>query len=368
MDHSPASHGDVTNLQIVRRIDQHPGVGYDRLWQPYLAQWSDDHLVVAFGGHLAGKTDMGDILGTVSKDGGVTWSEPISIFDHRLPLGPLRVAYANPVLYRPPGQSVLWCFAMRCPLHYRDSEDSELCAAYSRDGGLSWQQVELAVDYHSPLITCGGVLAVPVDGGGVRYLLPVHRNTLRHDPRGTQDQLVLESSNLLEWRLAGYIPAPNGGEVFLHEGNLAPGERAGEVLIVSRTAQGGAGRGALNPPVAFSSISRDGGHTWDTARPEPALHNATSKAFFSRDGRGHLLYVYSVGAYGERRGLAYKVKPPGEPWSEARTFFDIGVKNSYPTLLEYAPGHFHAVWDSSDSPDRARTMIRYGRLSIEGRT
>jgi hypothetical protein len=58
------------------------------------------------------------------------------------------------------------------------------------------------------------------------------------------------------------------------------------------------------------------------------------------------------------------VKRPGEPWSAARVFFDPGVKNSYPTLLEYAPGQFHAVWDSSDSPDRHRTCIRYGRLTL----
>ncbi len=367
MDQLSRNHGDVTNLQVIRCLEKQPGSNYDRLWQPYIAQWSDAHLVVAFGGHLAGKTDMGDILCCVSMDGGISWSEPVAIFDHRLPLGPLRVAYANPVLYRPPGQAVIWCFAMRCPLHYRDSEDSQLCAAYSRDGGLSWQPVELTVDYHSPLITCAGVLETLTDDGTTRYLLPVHRNTLRHDPRGSQDQLVLESSNLLEWRLIGYIPAPGSGEVFLHEGNLALGEQPGVIQIVMRTAQGGARRGALDPPVAFSSVSRDGGHTWSMASPELALHNAASKAFFGRDRRGRAVYVYSVGPYGERRGLAYKVKRPGQPWSEARAFFDTGVKNSYPTLLEYAPGQFHAVWDSSDSPDRPRTMIRYGRLSIDER-
>jgi hypothetical protein len=356
----------VRDVRVVRRLEQHAGAGYDRLWQPFIAQWSEGHLLVAFGGHLAGKVDMGDILCSVSTDGGDTWGEPVAVFDHRLPVGPLRFAYANPVLYRPPGQPVVWLFAMRCPLHYRDSEDSRLCAAYSTDGGRSWGPVEPAVAFHSPLITVAGIVAVPGPGGpagGTRYLLPAHRNSLRHDPRGDRQHFVLESSNLLEWRLAAYIPQEPEGRVFLHEGHIAPGERDGELQIVMRTADY-ATYTALEPPVAYSSVSADGGHTWAPARPEPDLPNTVSKAFFGRDALGRHLYVYSAGPQGERAALHYKLKRPGQPWSDARVFFDPGVKNSYPTLLEDAPGRFHAVWDSSESAARHRTMIRYGRLAL----
>jgi len=353
--------GDVTDIRLVAALPR-PGL-YNRIWQPFIEVWRPGHLLVAYGQHLAGKVDMGDIVCAISTDDGDSWEEPVTIFDHRVALGPLRFAYANPVLYHPPGQPVVWCFAMRCPLHYRDSEDSQLCAAYSADGGRSWLPVELAVNYHSPLITCAGITPV-ARAEGRRYLLPVHRNTLRHDPQGSQDQLVLESSNLLEWKLAGYVPHPAAGRVFMHEGNIAAGEADGELKIVMRTATYGRDAKALEPPTAYSSVSADGGRTWSPGQPEPALHNTVSKAFFGRDTLGNDLYVYSTGPAWQRRGLAYKVKRPGKGWSDERAFYDAGVKNSYPTLLEHAAGRFYAVWDSSDSPDVPRTAIRFGKFDI----
>ena len=351
----------ASDVCLVRTLD--PSGSYDRLWQPFVARWRDKHLLVAFGAHLPGKVDMGDILCCVSNDDGSTWGNPVPVLDHSVALGPLRVAYANPVLYHPLGQDIVWCFAMRCPLHYRDSEDSQLCAAYSTDGGWSWQPVELAVDYHSPLITCAGV--VPIDeGSGTRYLLPVHRNTLRHDPLGCRDQLVLESTNLLEWRLAGYIPQPRDGKVFMHEGNVALGDTEEELKIVMRTSKYAPGGGALEPPVAYSSVSRDGGRTWSPGQPEPALYNTISKAYFGRDSNGNHVYVYSTGPARERKGLAYTVKRPGQEWGAETEFFPGDTRNSYPTLLEYEPGRFYATWDSSTSLDRKRTAIRFGKFRV----
>jgi hypothetical protein len=134
--------------------------------------------------------------------------------------------------------------------------------------------------------------------------------------------------------------------------------------MVMRTARYGPKHEALDPPIAYSTTSSDGGRGWSAATPEPELHNSVSKAFFGRDGGGRHVYVYSVGPAWERRGLAYKTKELGRAWSEERPFFDAGVKNSYPTLLEDGRGFYHAVWDSSTSSDRARTLIRYGRLPL----
>jgi len=353
--------GDVRDVRIVATLAE-PGP-YNRLWQPFIAKWRQDHLIVAYGLHLTGKIDMGDIVCAISTDDGGSWEEPVMILDHRIPLGPRRFAYANPVLYHPPGQHVVWCYAMRCPLHYHDSEDSELCAAYSVDGGYSWQSVELAVDYHGAAITCAGIVEARSDIGR-RYLLPVHRNTRRHDPKGDQVQFVLESTSLLEWTMAGVIPQPEGVRVFMHEGNIAPDGEGGVLTTVMRTAKYGAVGGSLEPPTAYSSTSRDGGRTWSPGRPEPALHNTVSKAYYGRDALGNAVYVYSMGPYRERRGLGYCVKPPGGDWSAPRTFYDAGVCNSYPTLLELAPSEFYAVWDSSGSAERKRTAIRFGKLSL----
>jgi hypothetical protein len=358
---APEDHaGDTREIRVVRRVEEHPGAAL--LWEPYLAEWKPRHLVVAFGAGIPGKTDMGDIYATVSTNDGDTWSEPAFIFDHNQRQGLQQFAYANPVLYHPPGQNVIWCLAIRCPMNYPHSEDSQLAGAYSGDGGRSWIPVELAMSYTGPLIIVGGIHRIMVEGCP-RYLLPAHRNTRRNDPLGSRDQFVLVSTSLLDWALAGHVPQPEGGRVFLHEGSLAPGEDSGELKLVMRTAKYETEGEALDPPRAFSSTSRDGGHTWSPAVPEPELWNSVSKAFFDRAGTGAHLYVYSDGRTWKRMALRYKVKPPGGSWGQERTFYEAGVHNSYPTLIETAPGEYRAVWDSG-TKDRSRTRICFGKFSL----
>lgn len=357
---APASTGDVTDVRVIRTVEQHPGASL--LWEPYLAEWKPRHLVAAFGAGIPGKTDMGDIYASVSTDDGDKWGEPALIFDHRLRHGELQFAYANPVLFKPPGQEVLWCYAMRCPLNYAHSEDSQLVGAFSVDGGRAWTPVELGMLYTGPLIIVGGIQRI-VENGEPRYLLPAHRNTRRSDPLGSRDQLILSSTSLLEWRLAGHIPQPASGPIFLHEGSLAPGEAAGELKLVMRTSQYEKEGKALEPPRAWSSVSQDGGRTWTPAQEEPALWNSVSKAFYGRAAEGTHLYVYNDGPAWSRLALRYKVQPAGGAWSEERTFYDAGTKNSYPTLTEIAPGDFRAVWDSGTA-ERGRTNIRFGKLRL----
>ena len=267
----------------------------------------------------------------------------------------MQFAYANSVLYKPPGQDVLWCFAMRCPMNYPDSEDSQLAAAFSGDGGRSWTPVELAMHYTGPLITVSGGIYRILENGQPRYLLPVHRSTRRHDPLGTRDLFVLSSTSLLEWRLSGYVPQPESGRVFLQEGNLAPGDADGQLKLVMRTADYDNEGKALEPPRAFSSTSSDGGRTWTPAQQEPDLWNSDAKAYFGRAADGTHLYVYSDGPAWSRMALRYKTQPPGGPWSAEHTFYDAGIHNSYPTLMEIAPGNFRAVWDSGTENAIART-------------
>jgi hypothetical protein len=205
----------------------------------------------------------------------------------------------------------------------------------------------------------GGLYRI-VENGQPRYLLPVHRNTRRNDPQGTRDLFVLSSTSLLEWRLAGYVPQPETGRVFLQEGNLSTD---GELKIVMRSAQYESEGKALEKPSAFSSVSRDGGRTWTPAQAEPELWNSNSKAFFGSVANGAHLYVYSDGPAWSRMALRYKVQPAGGAWSEEKTFFDSGTHNSYPTLLEIAPGEFRAVWDSG-TKERPRTKILFGKFHL----
>ena len=94
-----AYEGDVTDIRIVRRLEQHPHAW--KIWQPFIVQGDRRRdLLVAFGVQVNGKNDMGDILVSLSGDDGDTWQEPVVVFDHRERQGSVQFAYANPVLYR----------------------------------------------------------------------------------------------------------------------------------------------------------------------------------------------------------------------------------------------------------------------------
>ena len=281
--------GDVTDVVTIDTLDKDGP--YNKIWEPYIAKWSDKHLVAAFGLEVTGKGDMGDIVCSISRDAGKTWGHRITIFDHRVRNGTVQYAYNNAVLFRPPGQNVIWLYAMRAPMHYRDSENADLVAAYSPDGGYSWHHVELSVDYQGSLIIVAGIEVVQRNGQP-HYLLPAHRNSSRHDPHGDRRQFVLESTSLLHWTLAGYVPYADDDPVFLHEGGIAPTDNDGELKILMRTATMDRER-PLDPPLAYSSISKDGGKTWSMAKPEPKLPNYRCKSFFGKDSNGQHICVYS---------------------------------------------------------------------------
>ena len=282
------------------------------------------------------------------------------VFDHRVRNGTVQYAYNNSVLFRPPGQDVIWLFCMRAPLHYRDSENADLVAAYTADGGKSWQPVELSMGYQGPLIIVAGIETVQRDGV-THYLLPAHRNTRRHDRHGDRRQFVLESTSLLRWKMGDYVDYPQSNPVFLHEGKIAPADDGDGLKIVMRTADMIRER-PLNPPLAWSAVSVDGGKHWSTAKPEPDLPNYRVKSFYGVDANARHIYVYNDNA--DREGLWYKTKTGGEKWSDPRLFYHEDNRNSYPTLVEDRPGKWIAVWDSSNQSDRKRTAIRFGRLDV----
>lgn len=354
-----ADSGDATDVRVIDRLD--PDGPYQRIWEPHLAKWTDQHLVTCYGLQLERKPDMGDIVCSISRDGGKTWSKRKMVFDHRQRNGTVQYAYNNSVLFRPKGSDVLWLFCMRVPLHVRDSENAQLVAAYTGDGGYSWHHVELAMDYSGPLIIVAGIETV-MRKGVRHYLLPAHRNTRRRDRHGDRRQFVLESTSLLRWKMADYVDYPKENPIFLHEGRIAPSDEGEGLKIVMRTADM-AREKPLKPPVAWSSVSKDGGKTWSVAKPEPELPNHRSKSFYGRDSKGTHVYVYSDKP--TREGLWYKTKTVGGSWSQAKMFYLENNLNSYPTLVEDKPGEWIAVWDSSNDPKQKRTIIRFGRLKVK---
>lgn len=224
--------------------------------------------------------------------------------------------------------------------------------------------------YNGPLVILGEIQCL-TENGHPLYVLPAHRNTKQSDPRGQREHFVLRSTSLLEWRLGGYVPQEPEGSIFLHEGQLAVVNREQHLKMVMRTSTGKPGGPlldgvALDRPRAWSSTSTDGGKTWSLAQEEPDLWNTVSEAWFGQSQKGTQLYVYNDGPLFSRMALRYKLKPAGGAWGGEKTFFDAGVHNSYPSLIEVAPGEFRAVWDSGDERNAKahRRSIRFGKLSL----
>ena len=73
------------------------------------------------------------------------------------------------------------------------------------------------MDYSSPLILGGCIQPIEVDGRPL-FLLPAHRNTLKHDPTGDRDQFVLASRDLREWKLRATVPSRQPAVCFCTKG------------------------------------------------------------------------------------------------------------------------------------------------------
>ena len=70
--------------------------------------------------------------------------------------------------------------------------------------------------------------------------------------------------------MADYVDYPDDQPIFLHEGKIAPSDEGDGLKIVMRTADMQRER-PVDPPLAWSSISTDGGKSWAIAKPEPGL-------------------------------------------------------------------------------------------------
>ena len=346
--------GDVTAVRIIAELD--PLSIYDRLWQPYIANLGDGHLVCAYGAQLRGKQDMGDMYASVSEDGGDTWNPSVLIFDHRHLIGECHYGYLNPSFIMPAGTETLWCFATRAPLYKFSGDDNALVAAYSVDGGWSWQHVPLACDFSSPIITCNAPVPIQRDGNTC-YLMPVHCGM---DKRAFN----LASGDLLHWKVDAYVPVDESDPVFLAEGSLV--QRSDGVLtLMYRTAKRSRPTVPTDCNCAYRSESNDKGKTWSVARPEPSCHNTWSKAWYYIEDDDTEVYIYSPGGMMERPGLDWVQRAPdADSWSEPRVFYDGGNRNSYPTFAARDGGGWNAVWDSSKDMTRIRTRICFGTFDV----
>jgi hypothetical protein len=105
-------------------------------------------------------------------------------------------------------------------------------------------------------------------------------------------------------------------------------------------------------------------HWYILAAPLAVLAAPASSTPFTGDVTEVRVIRHTTPAPGGRMALRYKTKLAGGAWSPEKTFYDAGIKNSYPTLIEVAPGEFRAVWDSG-TKDRTRTPIQFGKFRVK---
>ena len=60
--------GDVEEVVTIDLLP--PNSIYKQIWQPFIAMWKTNYYVVAYGLKLDGKSDIGDIVCSITKDGG----------------------------------------------------------------------------------------------------------------------------------------------------------------------------------------------------------------------------------------------------------------------------------------------------------
>src|SRR5690606_26271835 len=150
MSQEKSYRGDVEDVRMIATLEDFNNV--PKLLVPHIAVWKDRHVIAAFEAGIPGKVDMGDIISSISEDDGDTWGKRAVIFDHKEKYGLQRYGYANPILYKVPKENIVWCFAMRNPLNNPNSQNASMVAAFSGDGGRSWNRVELIMHYKGNLV------------------------------------------------------------------------------------------------------------------------------------------------------------------------------------------------------------------------
>ena len=304
--------GDVTAVCTVRSVEQQPGAAL--LWEPSIAVWKPEYLVVSFGAGVPGKIDMGDVFAGVSANDGETWSEPVLVFDHNQRYGefcnsPTRIRCSTNRRGR------TCCGASPCvaPTNYQDSEDLAPGGRVQRRRRDSWTPGGAGHALHGSA-DHRQRRHLPHSGKrpAAAYLLPanpargVTTRSARRAVRAEQHQPAGMAAGRLRAAAARRPGVPPGRKPCPRRRRRPVEARDASTADYERENK------ALEPPRAFSSVSNDGGRTWSPAQQEPDLWNNSAKAYYGRASDGTHLYVYSATAGAEPDGLVrYKTQPAG---------------------------------------------------------
>lgn len=113
----------------------------------------------------------------------------------------------------------------------------------------------------------------------------------------------------------------------------------------------------------WESRSRDGGLTWEPARPSPVTGHNTPAAMCRLKGSGDVLLVWDNSPKNRWPLDAALSQDDCRSWSKPRTLANPeGVQASYPTAAAAADGTLIAVWQQ-DRPDRSGRDLRIARFN-----
>lgn len=303
---------------------------------PVVARTSSGNLFVAWSISGPGNTD-GKIVGSVSRDNGRTWSDPITVID--VP----KKFDGDPCIIID-GKRILVYSSSVIPPNKIDN--SEVWMAVSENDGESWsspEKIQIPFKYfvgkrHIGLKLKNGMLAMPGS-----YDLWAEKGT----PAKTEGEMDLKSGVLLSsdggktWTphidlhifAQKVTPYSTGGVVEPAIVELSNGE----LYMLMRT-------GTEN---LYESRSKDSGITWSSPRPSPLTANNTPASLWRVDQNpGEIIVVWNNSPR-NRFPLSVAISPNGgRSWSQPKDVArsENKMQISYPGITQAADGNFVVVW------------------------
>jgi len=323
---------------------------------PTIARRADGELIIAFSGdrdeHVCpyGKTQI-----VRSTDGGVTWSDAITVND-----GPLDDRDAGVLVTRAGSILVSW-FTSLAFEEYAPDKWKEQSAAISdaqrdewlgnwitrsTDGGLTWSP-----RINSLLSTPHGPIEL-ADGRLLYFGINRRVGSKRGEPSPTGQRVGAAESrdDGLTWNYTGFVPLPDGVDpAGFHEPHVV--ETADGTLVAMIRHHGEPGNAVL-----WQTESADGGTTWTQARPTE-IWGLPPHLVRLHDDRLLVVYGHRREPFGERACLS---ADGGKSWDYANEIVVCGAPNGdlgYPASIQMDEQTILTIYYQIDQPGEKTCLM-----------
>lgn len=321
---------------------------------PVVARTSRGNLFVAWSISGPGNAD-GKIVGSISRDSGRTWSDPITVID--VP----KKFDGDPCIIIDGKRILVYSSSVTPP---NKIDNSEVWMAVSENDGESWsapEKIQVPFKYfvgkrHIGLKLKNGMLAMPGS-----YDLWAEKGT----PAKTEGEMDLKSGVLL---------SSDGGKTWVpHIGLHISAEKVtpystggvvepaivelsnGELYMLMRT-------GTEN---LYESRSKDSGITWSAPKPSALTAHNTPASLWRVDENPEEIVAVWNNSRRDRFPLSAALSANGgKSWSRPKDIAksDNKMQISYPGITQSSDGNFVVVWQRQ-LPERNGREIRWARFN-----